>query len=197
MRSGREAGTVGGGVDAARQPGDDGEAGFAKLARDPLGKLHPGARRIARADDRHHRQCQRRRMAADREHGRRVIDHLQAERIIGLAQRHERNAELFRGGELAFGVRPRANLRGPVGAAAAGEGGRFDRGAGAAKMIDQRCETCADPAFASKLIAQLREMPRGPTLWLRMRRSQSRRCSALRPTLCRFSSNWRPTRTAT
>ena len=36
-RSGREAGAVGGGVDAARQPGDDGEAGFAKLARDPSG----------------------------------------------------------------------------------------------------------------------------------------------------------------
>ena len=31
-------------VDAARQPGDNGEAGLAELVRDPLGEFQPGTR---------------------------------------------------------------------------------------------------------------------------------------------------------
>ena len=49
-----EAGAVGGRVDAARQPGDDGEAGLAEIAREPLGELDAGGRGVARADDGHH-----------------------------------------------------------------------------------------------------------------------------------------------
>ena len=52
--AGGEAGTMGGRIDAAGKPGDDGKAGLAKLTRQPLGELHSGRRRIARTDDGDH-----------------------------------------------------------------------------------------------------------------------------------------------
>ena len=54
---------------------------------------HPGGRGIARTDHRDHRQAQRSGIAADRKEWRRVVDHLQAERIVGLAQRDESDTE--------------------------------------------------------------------------------------------------------
>src|ERR1700746_1151585 len=46
-----EARAMPGGVDAARQAGDDGKARGAKIARQPLGETQAGGRGIARADD--------------------------------------------------------------------------------------------------------------------------------------------------
>ncbi len=41
---------------------------------------------------------------------RRVVDHLQRQRIIGFAQRHESDAELLRGRDFALGLGARINL---------------------------------------------------------------------------------------
>ena len=72
-------------VDAARQPGDKGEAGLAELVRDSLGEFQPRTRSVARADDRHHRQRQRARIATDGDQRRRIVDHLQARRVVRFA----------------------------------------------------------------------------------------------------------------
>jgi hypothetical protein len=84
-RAGREACLVRGRVDPARQPRHHDKTRFAELARDHLREFEPGARGVARADRRHHRPRQRRRVAADRQKRRRIVDHLQPRRIVGLA----------------------------------------------------------------------------------------------------------------
>ena len=73
----REAGAMGGGVDAARETGGDDEAGLAEIARQPLGELDAGGGGVARADDRDHRPRQRRALAAHRQQRRRIVDHRQ------------------------------------------------------------------------------------------------------------------------
>jgi hypothetical protein len=50
-------------------------------------------------------------MAAHRDQGRRVIDHPQAGRIAGLAERHEARARGPRRLDLALGLRPQADAR--------------------------------------------------------------------------------------
>jgi hypothetical protein len=55
-RSGGEACRVRRSVDAARQPGDDSETGFAEFAGNPLGEFQLRAGGVTRADARHHRQ---------------------------------------------------------------------------------------------------------------------------------------------
>jgi hypothetical protein len=117
-RSGRKRRTVRRRVDAAREARDHGEAGLAELARDPLGEFHAGAGGVARTDDGDHRQRERRRQAADRHEWRRIVDHLQPRRVAGFAQGHERDAKLFRRGDLALRVGARADLRRAAGAAA-------------------------------------------------------------------------------
>ena len=103
-RAGREARAMRGGIDAARETRDDDEAGVAEIARQPLGEPHAGRRGIARADDRDHRQGERRGVAAHRKQRRRVVDHLQAQRIVRLADATRRDAERLRGLDLALGV---------------------------------------------------------------------------------------------
>ena len=43
---------MGGGIDAAREPGDHGQARGAEIARQPLGKAQARGRCVARADER-------------------------------------------------------------------------------------------------------------------------------------------------
>jgi hypothetical protein len=77
-------------------------------------------------------------LSTDRNERRRVVDHLQTERIIGLPQRHEGGAEFVGGRDLALGLRAGENLRRRAGAAAAGERRqRLECGTGAAEMIDE------------------------------------------------------------
>jgi hypothetical protein len=71
-----------------------------------------------RTDDGDHRQRERRRLAADRHEGRRIVDHLQPRRVAGFAQGHERDAKLFRRGDLPLRVGARTDLRRAAGAAA-------------------------------------------------------------------------------
>jgi len=47
----RQTRAMRGGVDAAREPRDDGKTRFAKVAREPLGEAHARRRRVACADD--------------------------------------------------------------------------------------------------------------------------------------------------
>jgi hypothetical protein len=51
-------------IDAAGEPRDDDEAGFAELAGQLSGEFQAGARGVARADDRDHRPHQGRDIAA-------------------------------------------------------------------------------------------------------------------------------------
>ena len=117
-RAGRKAGAVGGGIDAAREPRGDDEARFAELAREPLGEFHARRRGIARAHHGDHRHLQRRERAAHGKERRRVIDHRQARRIVGLGERDQRDAAPARGVELALGLLVRTDAHRSAGAAA-------------------------------------------------------------------------------
>jgi hypothetical protein len=75
-RAGCETCLVRGRVDPAREPRHHDKARLAELARDHLREFEACARGVARADHRHHRPRQRRRIAADRDKRRRVVDHL-------------------------------------------------------------------------------------------------------------------------
>src|SRR5580704_11236791 len=76
-------------------------------------------------------------MPAHRKQRRRVIDHLQALRIAGLADGDKRNVEFSRCVHLALGRVPRTNLRRGSTATPRQRGQGLERGAGAAKMIDE------------------------------------------------------------
>ena len=119
--AGRKAGAVGGGVDAARQPGDDAEAGLAEIARDGLRELDAGGRGVARADDGDQRPVQDRGLAAHGDQRRRVVDHGEPQRIVRLAERDELDAAGAGGFQLGGGLFFRADAAGAGGAAAAGE----------------------------------------------------------------------------
>jgi hypothetical protein len=97
---------MGGGVDSAREAGHDGKARGAEVACEPLGETHAGRRGVARADDGDHRQRQRRDPAAHRNERWGVVDHLQAARIIRLAQRDQGQPERRSRPELALSLRP-------------------------------------------------------------------------------------------
>jgi hypothetical protein len=90
--AGRQTGAMGGGVDAARQARYGAEACRAQVARQPLSEFDAGRRSVARADDGDQRPRQHGELAAHREQRRRVVDHLQARRIIQLAERDEVDA---------------------------------------------------------------------------------------------------------
>jgi hypothetical protein len=77
-----------------------------------LREFQSGAGSIARADDRHRRLRQRGGVTAQRNQRRRVVDHLQPQRVIGLAQSDERDTELPRGRNLPFRVLARADRHG-------------------------------------------------------------------------------------
>ena len=132
---------MGGGIDAARQPRDDAEAGVAQVARQPFGEFDAGRRGVARADDGDQRPRQHGELAAHRQQRRRIVDHLQARRIIRLAERDEVDAARARRFQFGFGVLARTDARRPRCAAAAGERGQgAKRCARAAIMIDQVAE---------------------------------------------------------
>ena len=130
-----------GGVDAARQAGDDDKARGAKIARQPLGETQARGRGIARADDRDRRQMQHGGLAAHGQERRGVVHHLQPARIFRLCERDESDAERLRRLELALAVVAGMDAGGAARAAAAGKiGERRQRRAGAAVMVDQRPE---------------------------------------------------------
>jgi hypothetical protein len=148
--TGRDAGAMPGGVDAARQSRCDGKSRLRQCAREPLGDLHASGRGIARADDGDERHRQHASMAADREQRRGVIDHLQTLRIVGLAECHQRNAELGAGFNFPLGLLTRANLR-TAGAAATARQPRqgFECRARPAEMIEQRPKSARPDILAS------------------------------------------------
>jgi hypothetical protein len=80
-------------------------------------------------------------MPAHADQRRRVVDHLEPTRVIGFADRDQADAKLACGFDLAFGLMARIDLRRDRAAAAPGECRQgVERGARAAKMIDQRAE---------------------------------------------------------
>src|SRR5579862_2713771 len=76
-------------------------------------------------------------MSAHRKQRRRVIDHLQALRIAGLADGDERDLEFARGVHLTLGLVARTNLRRGRTAAARQRGQGLERGARPAEVIDE------------------------------------------------------------
>ena len=130
-----------GGVDAARQTRDDAEAGLAELARQRLRELRPGGGGVARTDDGDQRPGEHGAVAAHRNQRRRVVDHLQPQRVVRFAERDEMHVEGARRLQLGGGFLGRADASGPRRAAAAGKRGQsVKRGARAAEMIDQLAE---------------------------------------------------------
>ena len=85
-RDGRPAGgeraAVGGGIDAARHPGDDGDAGRRQLTAEVLRDLAAVGGGAPRADDRRRRH--RRHGAAHEDAERRVAEHREARRVRGV-----------------------------------------------------------------------------------------------------------------
>ena len=137
-----KAGAMRGGIDAARQTRDDAEAGLAQFARQPLGEFHAGGRGVARADNGDHRLRQDGaslpRTAKQR---RRIVDHLQARRIIRLAERDQFDAARAAPPSIRAAASSREQMRDARGAAAARERGQgVERGARAAVMVDQVAE---------------------------------------------------------
>ena len=76
-------------------------------------------------------------MSAHCKQRRRVIDHLQAFRIVGLANGDKRNVEFSCGVDLTLGRVARTNLRRSTAAPPRQRGQGLERGAGAAEMIDE------------------------------------------------------------
>jgi len=68
---------MGGGIDPARKPRDDHEAGLPELAGQTVGELDPGGGGIARADHGDHRPFEHGALAAHRDERGRIVDHLQ------------------------------------------------------------------------------------------------------------------------
>jgi hypothetical protein len=122
-------------------------------------------------------------MSAHRKQRRRVIDHLQALRIAGLADGDECHAKLLRRFDLALGRFARINLRRRGATTPRQRGQRLKRGASAAEMIDKGAKRARSRYYGANA-GVCAIIPRGPTFWLRMRRSQSRRCSSVRWMLC-------------
>jgi hypothetical protein len=108
----------------------------------------------------------------------RVVDHLQALRIAGLADGDQRDAEVLRGFDLTLGRFARKDLRRRCAATASQRGQRLERRAGAAEVIEQGAERARPQYYGPCGVWAI--ILRGPTFWLRMRRSQSRRCSSVK-----------------
>jgi hypothetical protein len=129
------------GVDTARKSGDDDKAGFAEIARETVCEFHAGSRGVTRADDGNERAGEDVALAGDGEERRGIIDHLQARRIVRLAQRDEGDAA--RAGRLEFALRflARADVSGQERAATTCHRRQsLERRPGAAVMIDQIAE---------------------------------------------------------
>ena len=143
-------------IDAARQPGDDDEAGIAEIARQLAGEFQSGAGGVARADDRDHRPRQHVRRPAHAEQRRRILERRQPRRIGGFARRDQRDADLF---AAAISARACSSLQ-----------IRPEREAPPRRA---RSGSCSSAARASPKWAMSELKVRGPTLSLRISRSRS------------------------
>src|SRR5262249_52705803 len=139
----------------------------AEIARQPLGETQPRGRGMARADDGDRRQIEHGGLAAYGKKRRRVVDHLQPARIFWLPQRNESDAEGFRRLEFTLGI-----------LAGMDAGGTAPRPPGGGSQ-----ESRPGPPRAPRRGCPGAGKVRGPTLSLRMRQSQSSRCSSLSRTL--------------
>ena len=161
--AGREARAMRGGVDAAREARGDDEAGFAEVARQPLGEFQPRRGGVARADHRDHRarraprDCRARRSAAAHRRSRRGAADSRARPARRRWRRTRRAASISRS----------ASARGQtrIVAAAPPRRARSGRASSAARAL---------PKWRSS-----DWNVRGPTLSLRISRSQSSRCSSV------------------
>ena len=141
-RAGREARAMGGGVDAARQSRDDARSQLRRVrARAARRISSPAAEALREPTIATIGLRQRRELAAHREQRRRIVDHAQPLRIVGFAERDQRDAEP-RAAAISRSASARGQMRaGSRRAAAAGEfGQRVERRPRAAVVIDQRAE---------------------------------------------------------
>jgi hypothetical protein len=107
-----------------------------------LREFQTGAGGVAGADDGDHRPCQDVDVATYAEQRRRIVDHGQPRRIERLVWRHQADAKLFAGVELALSILLAADPAGPRGAAAPRQIGQpLKRRPGAAEMTDQGTES--------------------------------------------------------
>ena len=108
-RAGVQAGAVCCRIDAACETGDDGNTRSAEIARHSIGEFHAGGRSVARADNGDLRPREDVGVATDTDQRRRIVDHLQARRIVRLAERNEFDAPCTCGLQFRRGLFAREN----------------------------------------------------------------------------------------
>lgn len=128
-------------VDAARQPRNDDEAGFAKIVRDRAREFQPGGGGVARADNGNHRPHHGFKLAAHAEQGRRIVERRKPRRIARFFGRKQGDAKLAAGVKLGLRFVLAADPPRPRCPAAPREIGQpFQRSPCAAEMAQQRAE---------------------------------------------------------
>jgi len=108
-RAGLQGGAVCRRVDAACETGDDGESRSTEIPCHSMGEFHSGSRSVAGSDDRDLRPHEDVRISTDADQRRRVVDHLQAQRIARLAYRNVLDAPCTCGLQFRRGLFAREN----------------------------------------------------------------------------------------
>jgi hypothetical protein len=108
-RAGLQAGAVCCRIDAARETGDDGDSRSTEITRHSVGEFHASGRSVAGSDDRDLRPHEDVRISTDADQRRRVVDHLQAQRIARLAYRNVLDAPCTCGLQFRRGLFAREN----------------------------------------------------------------------------------------
>ena len=109
-RAGRQRGAMRRRIDAARQPGDDAEAGGAQIARQALCEFDAGGRGIARTTNGDQRLRQQLGLAAHGEQRRRIVNCLEPRRIVRFTKGDKRDAARAAGFQFSFGFVDRADM---------------------------------------------------------------------------------------
>src|SRR6516164_11344139 len=132
---------MGGLVDAARQSRDDDKSGIAEIVRQLAREFEPGARGVARTDDRNHRPLHDAKLAAHPEQWRWIVQHRKTRRITAFTRSDQANAQSLGCRKLRARVLFAADPLMSQGAAAARQFRQpSKRRARAAEMIDERAE---------------------------------------------------------
>src|SRR5215475_5037556 len=125
-------------VDPAGEPRHSDKARFTQIACDAFGKFHSGRRRISRADNCDQRLLQHLQLATQGDNRWRIVDHLQARWIVGLAEHEIFDADRTRRFQFAFGFLAGADVWRTGGAAAARQAWKSSEGRPSAAVISDQ-----------------------------------------------------------
>ena len=138
-----------GGVDAARQPRDDGHAVIAEIAGHLLGEFDAADRGVARADNGDGRSDENRRIAANRDQRGRRVDMGTARPDIPLRRRPIRRAPSRSSAAISRSASSIGQMRSLAPAARRQIGRGLDGSGGAAEMAEEIAEGRRPDRFAA------------------------------------------------